>query len=145
MFERVENLAYVTWIRRLNAVRNVRVVNGRFSSRYVVRGFGFCDLNSPDIYRRVIFRRARVTLSALAIRVLMGFTARRLKNTDAILPIMATNLFQRLLELNPVVFPLNVCPLTSDVMSNLDRGTGYCVRNGWKIAAAADHNDGDYS
>ena len=144
MFEPVENLGCVTWIRRLNSVRSVRVVNGRFSSRYVICGFGFCNLNSPDIYRRVIFRRALVVLTALAIMVLIGFIAGLLKNTDAILPPIMKNLFQRLLELNPVVFPLNVCPLTSDGMSNLDRGTGYCVRNGWKIAAAADHNDGDY-
>ena len=35
-------------------MHNVRVVNRRFSSRYVVRGFGFCDLNSPDISKAVI-------------------------------------------------------------------------------------------
>src|SRR5215470_2422229 len=79
--ERVENLDYVTWIRRLNLVRNVRVVNGRFSSRYVVGGFGFRDLNSPDI-----FRRALVIPRALAIRVLMGFIAGLHDNTEAILP-----------------------------------------------------------
>ena len=99
MFERVENLAYVTWIRRLNSVRNMRIVNGRFSSRYVVRGFGFCDLNSPDISRRVIFRRAICNLRHL-LPVLMSLSP-VINNTDAILPIMATNLFQRLLELDP--------------------------------------------
>jgi hypothetical protein len=30
-------------------------------------------------------------------------------------------------------------------MSNLDRGTWYCVRNGWKIAAADDRNHRDYA
>ena len=29
-------------------MHNVRIVSGRLCSRYVVRGFGFCDLNSPD-------------------------------------------------------------------------------------------------
>ena len=80
---------------------------------------------------------------ALAIRVLIGFIAGLLKNADAIFPIMATNLFQRLLELNPVVFPLNVCPLISQLMSNLD--IQFCVRDEWKIAAAADRNNHDYA
>jgi hypothetical protein len=141
-FERLENLDYVTRISRLNPVRSMRIVNGRFSSRYVVRGFGFCDLNSPDVSRRVIFRRARVMPRALAIRVLIGFIAGLLKNTDAILPIMATNLFQRLLELSALVLPLNVCPLTSQLMSNLD--IRFCVRDEWKIAAADHHNNHDY-
>ena len=35
-------------------MHSIRIVNGRFSSRYVVRGFGFCDLNSPDISRRAL-------------------------------------------------------------------------------------------
>ena len=44
-------------------MHNIRIVNGRFSSRYVVRGFGFCDLNSPDLSRR---------LKALVHQVLYG-------------------------------------------------------------------------
>ena len=122
-------------------MRNVRVANGRFSSRYVARGFGFCDLNSLDI-----FQRALVTPRALAIRVMIGFIAGLLNNTDAILPIMATNLFQRLLELSPLVLPLNVPRyLTSQLMSNLDIGIGFCVLDEWKIAAAADRNHRDYA
>ena len=44
LLERAENLDYVTWIRRSNPVHNIRIVNGRFSSRYVVRGLGFVTL-----------------------------------------------------------------------------------------------------
>ena len=56
---------------------------------------------------------------------------------------MATNLFQRSVEICTVVLPLNVRPLTSQLMSNLD--IGYCVRDEWKIAAADDRNDRDYA
>ena len=141
--KRVENLFYVTWIRRLNPVRNVRVVNGRSSSRYVVRGFGFCNLYSPNVCRRAV-----VTPRAFAIRVLMGSIAGLLNNTKAILPIMTTNLFQRLLELSPVVLPLSVrCCLTLPPISNLDNGIGSCARDDWKRrrGAASDRNDDDYA
>src|SRR5438045_6175551 len=115
--ERVENLFYVTWIRRLNPVHNIRIVSGRFSSRYVVRGFGFCDLNSPDVSRGAIVRRAIVTRMAFVV-IRLGVFARLLYNTEAILPIMATNLFQRSIETCTIILPLSVCRtliLTSNI------------------------------
>jgi len=89
-------------------VHNVRVVNGRFSSRYVVRGFGFCDLNSPDLSPR---GRARfVPMGAVSIGV------------EFIPPVAAvtapTNLIQRAVEV-PLRLPFNV--LTCLFISNLDR------------------------
>ena len=142
MFECAENLGYVTWIRRLNPVRNVRVVNGRFSSRYVVRGSGLCDLNSRDISRRALVTRRAFVMRVVRVGFILGIH----HNTEAILPITVTNLFQRFVELS-LVLPLNVCPfwyLTSQLMSNLDSGKGFCVQDGWKIAAADDRNDHDY-
>src|SRR6516162_1663815 len=57
-FERAENPGDVTWIRRLNPVHSVWIVNNSLHSRYLVYGFGFCDLNSPDTSRR--FRGTRI-------------------------------------------------------------------------------------
>ncbi|SRR6266480_1509558 len=138
MFERGENLDYVTWIRRLNPVHSVRIVSRRFSNRYVVRDFGFCDLNSPDI-----FRMARVFGAIIIKLVPIGFTAGIQQNTDANLPIMATNLCQRFVEVT-LVLPLNV-PRALTWQPNLDSGIGFCARDGWKIAAADDRNDRDYA
>ena len=140
MFERGENLAYVTWIRRLNPVHNIRIVSGRFSSRYVVRGFGFCDLNSPDISRRAL-----VTPRALAIGDPPGCSVGRPHNTEAItrpLILMATNLFQRVLELT-LVLPLNICR-SFLLTSNLHR-VRCDVWDEWKGAAADNRNDHDYA
>ena len=139
MFERVENLFYVIWIRRLNPVRNIRIVSGRFSSRYVVRGFGFCDFNSPDI-----FRRALISPSAIVIKLVrIGFIARTHQNTDANLRVpfgVTTNLFQCVVELT-LVLPVNVFR-TFLLISNLH--TVRCdAWDEWK-AAAADHNNHDY-
>ena len=145
MFERAENLAYITWIRRSKPVETIRIVNGRLSIRCVVGDLGFCDLDSPDIYRRAIFRTALVILRALATRVLIGFIADLLNNTDAIFPpLTATNLCQRLLEVSPVALPLNV--LISLPIANIDRvRCDSWVRDGWKNAAADDHNHYDYA
>src|SRR4030095_3579392 len=142
-FERVENVVYIIWIRSSKPVESIRIVNGRLSIRCVVGDLGFCDLNSPDIYRRAIFRRALVIPRALAIMVPIGFTAQRLNNTDAIVPPLKANLCQRLLE-RPFVLPINV--LSSLPMSNIDRvRCDSWVRNGWKNAAADDHNHYDYA
>lgn len=102
--KRVENGAYVFWIRRLNPVGNVRVVNGRSSGRYVVRGFGFCDLDSPDVFRWALISRRAIVIKL----VLIGSTARTNQNTDANLPTMLTNLCQRRVELI-LLLPLNIC------------------------------------
>jgi len=140
MFERGENLAYVTWIRRLNPVHNIRIVSGRFSSRYVVRGFGFCDLNSPDFCRR-----AHVTTRALATFDRGGCSLGRPHNTEAItrpLILVGTNLCQRFRELM-LVLPLNVCRsflLTSDL-----HRVRCDVWDEWKGAAADNRNDHDYA
>jgi len=87
-----------------------------------------------------------MVIRAIVIRLVrMGCTAGH-HNTEAILPIMVTNLFQRFVEIT-LILPLNVCPfwyLTSQLMSNLDSGKGFCVQDGWKIAAADDRNDHDY-
>jgi hypothetical protein len=142
--ERGDNLFYVIWIRRSNPVESIRIVNGRLSIRCVVGDLGFCDLDSPDISWRAIWRRACVTLRALATRVLIGFTAGLNNNTDAIVPpLTATNLLQRLLEPSPVVLPLNVL---MPPISNIDRvQCDSWVRDGWKNAAADDHNHYDYA
>lgn len=139
-FERVENREYVTWIRRLNPVHNIWIVSNRLSSRYLVRGFGFCDLDSPDLFRTAIgtvrrWVRRLVRMGGVSIGV------------DAIRPMMVTNLFQRLVELM-LVLPLNVWPfvfaISLQLRSNQD-GVGYYARDGWKSAAADDHNHYDYA
>ena len=120
----------------------MRVVNGT-SSRYVVRGLGFCDLNGPDIFRRG--GAIVLVLPAIVIKLVrIGCTAGH-HNTDANLPIIGTNLCQRFVEVT-LVLPLNVCPcwsLSLQLMSKLDRQ--FCVRDEWKIAAADDRNDRDYA
>jgi len=118
-------------------VHNVRVVNGRFSSRYVVRGFGFCDLNSPDISRRVratLF--VRINVIGLVVQLNME-VIRRLVGGGG-----GTNLIQRFVE-RILVLPLNV--VTSPLISNLHRVQ--CeVWDDWKKRATADdRNDHDYA
>jgi hypothetical protein len=136
--KRGQNGAYVFWISRLNPVRNVRVVNGSFSSRYVVRGFGFCDLDSPDFSRRTL-----VILRAFIMRVVrMRCIAGRPHNTEAITsPLSATNVCQRRVELT-LVLHLDVCRSFLRT-SNLNR-VGCDVWDVWKIAAADDHDGRDY-
>lgn len=86
-----------------------------------------------------------MVIRAIVIRLVrMGCTAGH-HNTEAILPIMVTNLFQRFVEIS-LILPLNVsCYLTWQLISNLDSGKGSCARDGWKIAAADDRNDRDYA
>jgi len=139
-FQRVENLANVIWIRRLNPVHNIWIVSNRLSSRYLVRGFGFCDLNSPDISRRT------VVIPAFVIKlVLFGMIAGLPDYAEAItrsLIVVATNLLQRLLELSPVALPLNVC--RSFLLTfNLHR-VRCDVWDDWKGATADNRNDHDY-
>ena len=146
LFERAKNLHYVTWIRRLNPMRNIWIVSNRFSSRYLVGGLGFCDFNSLDFFRR---GRGAIVIQTIVIKfVPIGFTAGIQHNTDANLPMMVTNLCQRFVEV-ALVLPLNVCPVCpfylSSRLSNLDLGIGFFVQDGWKIAAAGDHDDHDYT
>ena len=48
-------------------MHNIRIVSNRLYSHDLVRGFRFCDLNSPDLSRR---RRARfVPMGAISIGV----------------------------------------------------------------------------
>lgn len=115
----------------MNSVHNIRIVSGRFSSRYVVRGFRFRDPNSPDLSRR---GRARfVPMGAVSVGVefippVTGVTA-------------PTNLIQRAVEV-ALRFPFNV--LTCLFISNIDTVQDAFVQDGWKIAAADDHNNHDY-
>ena len=70
--------------------------------------------------------------------VRMGCIVGRPQNTEAITPpLMATNLFQRFVELT-FVLQLNVCR-SFLLTSNLHR-VGCDVWDEWKIAAADDHN-----
>ena len=133
--KRVEYRAYVTWIRRSNCVRNVRVVNGRSSSRYGVRGLGFCDLNSPDISRRTFVIALAIKLVPLRIIVGLFDYAEAIAHSVVV---VTTNLCQRVSELL-FALPLNVYR-TFLAISNLHRVQ--CeVWDDWKIAAAGDHND----
>src|SRR5205809_1819145 len=62
-FQLVQNVFDEGRVTRGNAPSDVWIVGDGFSSRYAVRGFGFCDLNSPDCCRRaIIMRRAMVRL-----------------------------------------------------------------------------------
>ena len=136
MFERVENLFYVTWIRRLNPVHGVRIVSRRFSNRYVVRDFGFCDLNSPDVSRRVRATRfVRMNVSGVVVQLNMEVIRRVVGGGGG------TDLIQRGVELLPRL-PFNVTR-NSLVTSNLDR-VREDAREEWKIAAAGYRNDHDY-
>jgi len=120
----------------LNPVRSVRIVNGRFSSGCVVGDFGFCDLNSPDLFLTAIGADLGTVRDGLALVIQLDL--------DAIRSAMGTNLLQRCVELTRAL-PRNVCPRTSSqVTPNLDTEKGCCVRDGWKIAAADDRNDHDY-
>ena len=121
----------------MNSVRKVRVVNGRFSSRYVVRGFGFCDLNSPDISRRV-----RITIFFPMLGV---FICVLQQNEEVILPIMVTNMLQRCLEFIFALPPNVYWGVVFAVISNHDTEKGCCVRDGWKSAAADDTYGYDYA
>ena len=69
------------------------------------------------------------------------------QNTEAILPVMATNLIHRFVEVI-LILPLNVNPFFfSDSTSNLEVGITCCAGDGWKwkIAAAHDHNGHNYA
>ncbi len=114
-------------------MHNVRVVNGRFSSRYVVRGFGFCDLNSPDLSPRGRARFVRTGVVSIGVEFIPRVTA-----------VMApTNLCQRLVELT-LVLPLNVFR-TFLLISNLHR-VQCVVWDDWKERATADdRNNHDYA
>jgi len=137
MFERVENLDYVTWVRRLHPIRSMRVVNGRFSSRCVVGGFGFCDIDSPDIFQTAI---GTILGTVRMVPIDDGVVIQL--NLEAIRSVMVTKLFQRCVELI-LAFPRNVCPLImSQVMPKLHKG--FCVKD-YEIAAADDRNDHDYA
>ena len=134
MFERVENVHYVTRISRLNPVRSMGVVNGRFSGGYVVSGLGFCDLNSHSFFRGALIIRRAIVIQRVLVGRSSGF-----QNTDANLPIMSTNLCQRFVELT-LAFPRNVCPLSSP-MPKLDRGKRFCVVDvEYIVATAGDRN-----
>jgi len=115
----------------------MRIVNGRFSSRYSVPGLGFCDLNSPDLFLTAIGTDLGTVRDGLALVIQLDL--------DAIRSAIGTNLLQRCVELT-LAFPRNVCPRTSSqVMPKLDSEKGCCIRDGWKIAAADHHNDHDYA
>src|SRR6266576_4026190 len=104
-FQLVQNVFDEGRVTRGNAPSDVWIVGDGFSSRYAVRGFGFCDLNSPDIYRRAIV----TAMVVVVIRsVWMGTIAGIHHSTEAILPIdTRTKLIQRVVELS-LVLPLNV-------------------------------------
>ena len=139
MFERVENVHYVTWISRLNPVHSMGVVNGRFSGGYVVSGLGFCDLNSHSIFPEGTHNPKGNRYSTGACRA----GAPGSQNTDANLPIMSTNLCQRFVELT-LAFPRNVCRSLSSPMPKLDRGKRFCVMDvEYKVATAGDRNRHD--
>ena len=113
-------------------MHKIRIVSGRFSSRYVVRGFGFRDLNSPDISRMV-----RITIFCPTVLFMIIP-----QNEEVILAVMATNLFQRCLEF---IFALPPNVYWDVVISNLDTEKGCCVRDEWKSAAADDTYGYDYA
>lgn len=121
-------------------MHNIRIVSGRLSSRYSVRCLGFCDLNSPDIYRRALVLRIRALIIKL---VLFGVIVGVPDYAEAItrpLVVVATNLCQCFIELF-LALPLNVW--TSLLISNLH--TVRDVWDEWKAAAAADRNNHDYA
>ncbi len=107
-------------------MHSIRIVSGRFSSRYVVRGFRFRDLNSPDLSRMV-----RITIFCpMLLFIIIP------QNEEVILAVMATNLFQRCLEYTFVLPPNVYWGVVFAVTSNVDTEKGYCVRDGWKSVAA---------
>ena len=116
-------------------MHNIRIVSGRFSSRYVVRGFRFRDLNSPDISRMV-----RITIFCpMLLFIIIP------QNEEVILALMATNLFQRCLEFIFALPPNEYWGVVFAVISNLNTEKGCCVRDGWKSAAADDTYGYDYA
>jgi len=121
-------------------VHNIWIVNNRLASRYLVRGLGFCDLNSPDLFRTAIGTvRSWVSRLVWMLWVSIG--------VDAIRPVMLTDLFQRFVELM-LAFPLNVYP---SQLSKFDKrfficDHEVCVLDQWNsAAAAADSNNHDYA
>jgi hypothetical protein len=102
-FQLVQNVLDVARVTRSNAPSDVWIVGDGFSSRYAVRGFGFCDLNSPDIYRRAIVS-AVVVVVIRSVR--MGMMVGILHSAQAILP-MGTKPIQRFVEVT-LVLPFNV-------------------------------------
>src|SRR6266480_3287241 len=116
-FQLVQNVFDEGWVTRSNAPSDVWIVGDGFSSRYAVRGFGFRDLNGPDIYRRtIVIRRA---MARLIRSVPMGMRIGILHSTEAILPI-GTKPIQRYVEVM-LVFPLNVYCWSSLLTSNHHR------------------------
>src|SRR4029077_3602932 len=95
----VEDGLYVVSIRNGNGTlgRNIRIVPSRFSSRCVVRDFGFCDLNSLKNF---------LTRFSIVRFFTLGFQLTNLVSTP-----IPTNLFQRVVELL-LGSPVNVCRLT---------------------------------
>ena len=86
-------------------MHNIRIVSNRLCSRYLVRGFGFCDLNSPDLFPR---GRARfVPMGAVSFGV-------EFIPPVAVAVTAPTNLIQRVVEF-PLRRPFNVWG------SNVDR------------------------
>ena len=116
-------------------MHNIGIVSGRFSNRYVVRGFGFRDLNSPDIWQ------VRITI----FYPMVLFTIIP-QNADVILAMIATNLVQRCREFG-FALPPNVYYVVFAVrwpLSNLDSSIGSCVWDGWENATADDTYGYDY-
>jgi hypothetical protein len=141
--QRARNIIDVVQATRHNAPRDVWIVGGRFSRCCVVRGFGFCDLNSPDMVQRAcIFRRA------IVIKFVRIGTSGTHQNTDTNLPTIVMKLRQRFFEV-ALVFPFNICPWRYcwwvQRMSDLDGVIGYCVLDESKIGTAGDHNDKGYA
>ena len=144
MLKRVENRAYVIWIGRLNPVRNVGIVSGRFCGRYVVSDLGFCDFDSADFFRRTtIF----IFFAIVTQLVPIGCSAWMLQDTDANLAIpswVTTEPCQRTVE-GFLILPLNVYRSSRRFTrtSNI-HGIRHDVWEEWKIAAADDHKRRDY-
>jgi hypothetical protein len=126
LFERVQNRNYVLSISSGNAVRNIRIVTGRFSSRRALGDFGHCDPISFDTSRG----RARIVrMDWLSVGIH--------QNTDVVITPMQTNLFQCFVEVT-LGRPLNVRRLGSN-LHNV-----FLVGDDLISAAADDRNDHDY-
>ena len=70
-------------------MHNIRIVNGRFSTCYVVSGLGFCDLNSPDISKAAIL----IGTILVTLGIVPGDDAAVIKlGLEAIRPVMVTKL-----------------------------------------------------
>jgi hypothetical protein len=126
LFERVQNRCYVRSISSRNAVRNIRIVTGRFSSRRPLGDFGHCDPISLNTARG----RARI--------VRMDWLSAGIhQNTDVVITPMPTNLFQCFVEVT-LGRPLNVRRLGSNLQNV------FLVGDDLVSAAADDRNDYDY-